>query len=328
MEMMKAVTQQRYGGPEVLITKNVQKPSPKADELLIRVHAVPITTAGSFMREGTPYLGRLAIGLFKPKSTIPGVCFSGEVEAVGQDVRMFKIGDQVFGETLFKQGTHAEYTCVSENDTIAIKPENMTHAEATPICDGHLTSMNFLNFVTAVKSGQRILIIGASGSLGTSAVQIASEIGAQVTGLCSTANVELVRSLGAQSVIDYTKIDFTKENVKYDVIYDTVGKSSYNKCKPVLTNNGVYMSPVLSFKLLCQAIWSSKFGQKKAKFSATGMVRKQELKKMLYQIKALIIQEKLFTVIDRKYTFDQVSEAHSYVDTGRKKGNVILIVDQ
>lgn len=324
---MKAVTQQRYGGPEVLQVSEVTKPIPKENELLIRVHSAPITAAGSFMREGTPYLGRLAIGLFKPKTTIPGVGFSGEVEAVGQNVEMFRTGDLVFGETLFNQGTYAQYVCVPENDVIATKPEGITHAEAAPITDGHLTSMNFLTQVAALKPGQRVLIIGASGSLGTAAVQIAVHMGAQVTGLCSSANVELVKSLGAQAVIDYTRKDFTKDDVKYDVIYDTVGKSSFNACKSVLTDNGVYMSPVLNFILLCQAIWTSTLSRKKAKFSATGFVPKQELKKMLSEIKVLINEGKLITVIDRQYRIGQISEANSYVDSGRKRGNVVMLVD-
>jgi NADPH:quinone reductase-like Zn-dependent oxidoreductase len=290
------------------------------------VQSAPITAAGSFMREGTPYLGRLAIGLFKPKSTIPGVGFSGEVEAVGQDVKMFQIGDQVFGETLFNQGTQAEYVCVAENDVIATKPDNITHAEAAPICDGHLTSMNFLSQVTELKAGQRILIIGASGSLGTAAVQIASEIGAQVTGLCSTANVELVRSLGAHAVIDYTRTDFTKEDVKYDVIFDTVGVSSFSKCKSVLTDNGVYMSPVLDFILLCQAIWTSKLSRKKAKFSATGVRKISELRVLLQELNELINTGKLKSVIDKSFPLEHIADAHRYVDQGHKKGNVVLTV--
>lgn len=323
---MRAVTQQRYGGPEVLEIKEVLKPSPQGNELLIRVHAAPITAAGSFMRAGTPYLGRLVLGLFSPKSTTPGVCFSGEVEAVGKDVEMFAIGDPVFGETLFHQGTQAQYVCVREDEVIATKPANITHAEAAPVCDGLLTSMNFLNHVTALKTGQRILIIGASGSLGTAAVQIAVEKGAQITGVCSSSNVDLVNSLGAHDVIDYKKTDFTKNGLTYDVIFDTVGKSSFNECKKVLTEHGVYMSPVLNFQLLCHSVWTSKWSKKKAKFSATGIQPKQELKKMLYQIKELIMDEKLQNVIDRKYTFDQVMEAHAYVDSGRKQENVVLLI--
>lgn len=328
MESMKAVTQKQYGGPEVLAIKEVKKPIPKEDELLIRVFSAPITAAGSFMREGTPYIGRLAIGLFKPKSSIPGVGFSGEVEAVGSAVDLFQIGDKVFGETLFSQGTQAQYVSVPQSDVIAPKPGSITHAEAAPVCDGHLTSMNFLTKVTTLRPDQRILIIGASGSLGTSAVQIAQDIGAHVTGVCSATNIELVKSLGAQEAIDYTTTDYWEGPEQYDVIYDTVGKSSFKQCKPILTENGVYMSPVLDFGLLCQAVWTSKFGKKKAKFSATGLLPKQELKKMLYKIKSMIEEEKLLTVIDRKYNFDQVVEAHRYVGTERKRGNVVLNVGQ
>jgi NADPH:quinone reductase-like Zn-dependent oxidoreductase len=324
MEQMKAVTQEQYGGPDVLKVKEVAKPSPKENELLISVYAAPITAAGGFMREGVPYMGRLVLGLLKPKKNIFGVCFSGEIEAVGSNVTKFKVGDKVFGETLFNQGTYAEYVCVGEDELVVIKPENMTHAEAAPLCDGHVTSMNFLTKVTTLKAGQSILIIGASGSLGTAAVQIARSIGAQVTGVCSSNNVELVKRLGAQTVIDYTQTDFTKGNLKYDVIYDTVGKSSFSRCKPILAEHGVYMSPVLNFKLLCYGAWTSKFGKKKARFSATGLLPKEELRGMLAKVKTLIIAEKLVTIIDRKYSLNEVSEAHAYVDTGRKRGNVIL----
>lgn len=322
--MMKAVTQHKYGGPEVLEIKEVPKPNPKDNELLIQVHATPITAAGGFMREGVPYLGRLAIGLFKPKATIPGVGFSGEITSVGKDVTLFKVGDQVFGETLFNQGTQAQYVCAGQDDVIALKPVNLTHAEAAPITDGHLTSMNFLKLVADLKRDDRILIIGASGSLGTAAVQIAVEMGAIVTGVCSTRNVELVKSLGASHVIDYKVSDFTTLGEKYNIIYDTIGKSSFSTCKSVLEDNGIYMSPVLNFKLLCHALWTAKFSKKKAKFSATGILAKQELKKMLFQIIALIQEGKLKTVMDRKYTIDQIAEAHAFVDQGHKKGNVVV----
>ena len=199
---MNAIVQKQYGGPEVLRLNEVPMAKPKDSEILVRVYSAPITTAGSFMREGKPYLGRLALGLFKPKQSIPGTGFSGEVESVGKDVSRFKEGDQVFGETLFGQGTLAEYVSVREDDVIALKPENITHMEASPVCDGHLTSLNFLQHVTKLHPGQRILIIGASGSLGTAAVQLAAHIGAHVTGLCSTANIEMVKDLGAHTVID------------------------------------------------------------------------------------------------------------------------------
>lgn len=324
--MMQAVVQEQYGGPEVLRVDDVPKPSPKDNELLIRVHSVPITAAGGFMRTGTPYLGRLAIGLFKPKHNIPGVGFSGEVESMGDEVQGYQIGDKVFGETLFNQGTHAEYVCVPQNDVITKKPENITHAEAAPIIDGHLTSMNYLSQVYELKAGEKILIIGASGALGTAAVQIAKEMGAHVTGVCSQANIALVKALGADEVIDYKKEDFSAQDEKYDVIYDTVAKSDFNTSKSVLAERGVYMCPVLSFSLFRQSICTSLFGKKKARFSATGIVPKQELKEMLARIRTMISEEKLRTHIDRKYELAQVSEAHRYVDTGHKRGNVVLLI--
>lgn len=327
METMKAVTQERYGGPEVLQLSEVPIPTPADNEILVRVYSSPVTAAGSFMREGVPYLGRLAIGLFKPKSKIPGTGFSGVVESTGKDVQLFKEGDQIFGETLFGQGTYAEYISIPFDDVIALKPTNITHAEASPTCDGHLTSLNFLKHVADLQAGQKILIIGASGSLGTSAVQLAVHFGAEVTGVCSAANIELVKELGAHSVIDYHTEDFTKSQMTYDVIYDTVGKSSFSECKPILAKKGTYMSPVLDFKLLCQMLWTSKLNNKKAKFSATGILPKKLLNTMLLAIKDLISDGTLRTVMDRKYMIDQISEASSYVDTGRKKGNVVIMVD-
>lgn len=327
MESMKAVIQEKYGGPNVLQIRNVPIPIPADNEMLVRVYSSPVTAAGSFMREGAPYVGRLFMGLFKPKRTIPGTGFSGVVESTGKDVQRFEEGDQIFGETLFGQGTHAEYICIPDDDVIALKPSNINHAEASPSCDGHLTSLNFLQYVVDLRPGQRILIIGASGSLGTAAVQIAAHIGAEVTGVCSTANVELVKTLGAHAVIDYTQEDFTSHALTYDVIYDTVGKSSFSACKPVLTKDGTYMSPVLDFKLLCQSIWTSRSSKKKAKFSATGMLAKPLLNTMLAAIKELIADGKLKTVIDRKYTLDQIAEASSYIDTGRKRGNVVLTIN-
>ncbi|MGB0423275.1 MAG: NAD(P)-dependent alcohol dehydrogenase [Flavobacteriales bacterium] len=324
--MMNAVTQYKYGGPEVLNIEQVPMPLPKDTEVLIQVHATPITTAGSFMREGVPYLGRLAIGLFKPKANIPGVGFSGEIKSVGKKVTQFKVGDKVFGETLFNQGTQAQYVCADQNEVIAKKPNGLTHAEASPIIDGPLTSMNFLKLVADVKPNDRILVIGASGSLGTAAVQIASAMGATVTGVCSTRNIELVQSLGAKHVIDYTCYDLNDIGKKFDVIYDTLGVSSYSVCKPLLEEEGTYMSPILNFKLLCQALWTAKFSKKKAKFSATGILAKDELKKLLKQVMTFIEEDKLRMVMDRKYTIDQITEAHAYVDKGHKKGNVVVCI--
>ncbi len=325
--LMTTVSQDRYGGPEVLKLKPAAKPIPKDNEILVRVYAAPVTAAGTFMREGSPYIGRLFMGLFKPKFDIPGTGFSGEVEAVGSTVQKFKEGDQVFGEKIFAQGTFSQYITLPEDDVIFIKPKNVTHAEAAPVTDGHLTSLNFLQNVVQLKPGQRILIVGASGSLGSAAVQLAAHRGAHVTGVCSSKNVEWVKNLGAHAVIDYTKEDFTKTSTPYDVIYDTLGKSSFRACKPVLSRRGVYMSPVLDFGLLLQVLWTSFIGKKKARFSATGMVPKPQLNTMMKTLAQLIAEGKLITVIDRKYPMEQIVEASAYVDSGRKKGNVVITME-
>ncbi|MBX2817642.1 MAG: NAD(P)-dependent alcohol dehydrogenase [Saprospiraceae bacterium] len=324
MNKMRAVTQRSYGGPDVLRIEHLEKPSPNENQLLIRVFSVPITAAGSFMREGSPYIGRLAIGLLKPKHPISGVCFSGEVEEIGKNIGRFRVGDKVFGEVLFEGGTHCEYITIEEDALVAIKPESMSHAEAAPICDGHLTSMNFLTRVANLQSGQKILIIGAAGSLGNAAVQIATEMGAHVTAVCSPGNTALVKSLGAHEVIDRTAIDFTTGDAVYDVIYDAVGKSSFGDCKNILKVKGLYMSPVLSLKLLLQSLLSARSKGKKAKFSATGMLSKPILKQLLHRVVHTIDRGKLHTFIDRKYPMDEVARAHHYVDSGKKRGNVVL----
>lgn len=324
MKTMKAVTQERYGGPEVLTIKDVTKPTPAANELLVKVAAVPITTAASFMREGSPFIGRLALGLLRPKNSIPGVCFSGRVESIGAEVEGFEVGDTVCGETLFSQGTQAEYVCVPQGDVIAKKPPSISHIHAAPICDGHITSLNFLTHVTPLKPGQHILIIGASGSLGTAAVQIAKEIGAHVTAVCSTRNIAMAKDLGADAVIDRTSEDFTRMDPSYDVIFDTVGKSSFAKCKRILKKRGVYMSPVLNFGLLCRMLWTSLFNKKSARFAATGLAPKSQLREMVLKIIRLMEAGKLKTIVDRQYDFNDVIQAHTYVDKGSKRGNVVV----
>lgn len=323
---MKAIVSTGYGSPDVLQLQNVEKPIPKAHEVLVRIHAASVTQADTMMRTGTPYFGRLMTGLTKPKHPIPGTGFAGEIEAIGHDVTLSKEGDSVFGETTLGFSTNAEYVCVPEDGIIMTMPANMTYEEAAPVCDGPLTSMNFLKVLADIQSGQKVLINGASGSLGTAAVQLAKHFGAEVTGVCSTTNVALVKSLGADQVIDYTQEDFTKNSPKYDLIYDTVGKLSFSQCKGSLTENGSYISPVLSLPLLLQMLWTSRVGKKKAKFSATGLRSVSELRKLLQEVKEVIESGKLKTIIDRQYPLESAAEAHRYVDTGHKKGNVVLSI--
>ncbi|MEP2669691.1 MAG: NAD(P)-dependent alcohol dehydrogenase [Cyclobacteriaceae bacterium] len=325
---MKAIVATKYGSPEVFQLKEIAKPTPKANEVLVRIIASSVTAADTMMRRGTPFYGRLFIGLLKPNNPIPGTGFAGVVEAVGKEVTHFTEGDAVFGESVLGAGTNAEYVCVAENGVIISKPANISFAEAASICDGPLTSLNFLKNLAAIQPGQKVLINGASGSLGTAAVQLAKYFEAEVTGVCSTSNVELVKSLGADHVIDYTQEDFTKSNVRYDVIYDTVGKSSYSQAKKVLTANGAYISPVLNMTLLLQMMWTSLVGKKKAKFSATGILPLPALRDFLYEIRAMICAGYLKSIVDKQFSLEQIAEAHAYVDNGHKRGNVVLSMNE
>jgi NADPH:quinone reductase-like Zn-dependent oxidoreductase len=324
---MKAIVCTRYGSPDVLQFTEVEKPTPKNNEVLIKVYAASVTAADCMMRKGTPFYGRLFLGLTRPSNPITGTGFAGVIEAVGSDVKLFKEGDSVFGETGVGFSTNAEYVCLPEDGLLATLPNNITYEEAAPICDGALTSFNFLKDIGNIQSGQRVLINGASGSLGSSAVQIAKYFGAEVTGVCSTTNIEMVKSLGADKVIDYTKEDFSKIGQTYDIIFDTVGKSSFSRCKNSLLENGVYLSPVLELPLLFQMIWTSKVGSKKAKFSATGLRPVPELRVLLYELKELIEAGKVKLVMDRSYPLEQTAEAHRYVEEGHKKGNIVVTVE-
>lgn len=322
---MKAIVCTKYGSPEVLQLQEVERPILKDKEVLIKVYASSITAADTMMRRGVPFYSRLFLGLTKPKAAITGTGFGGVIEAVGKEVSLFKVGEEVFGETVFGFGTNAEYISVSEDEVFLTKPLNVSFEEAATICDGPLTSWNFLKVIGNIQPGQKVLINGASGSLGTAGVQLAKYFGAEVTGVCSGANVELVKSLGADRVIDYKTEDFTENGETYDLIYDTIGKSSFSKCKKILTAKGGYLSPVLSFSLLLKMFWTSMFGSKKAKFSATGMLPIPELRIYLKEIKVLLETGQLKAVMDRHYSLEDVAEAHWYVDTGRKKGNVVAI---
>jgi len=323
---MKAIVATGYGGPDVLKLQQVEKPQPKENEVLVQVYASSATTADSMMRTGKPYFARLMTGLNKPKHAIPGTGFAGVVEAIGENVKAFNPGDRVFGETTLGFSTNAEYFTIPESGVILPMPENMSYAEGATYGDGHVTSLNFLREIARVRPGQKVLINGASGSLGTAAVQIAKHLGAEVTGVCSNRNVGLVKSLGANAVIDYTKKDFTKVNENFDVVYDTIGKSSFSKCKNILSEAGMYVSPVLKFSLLLQMLRTSLYGKKKAKFAATGLRKDDELKSMLTELIEIYKEGRLKTVIDRQYPIEKVAEAHTYIASGHKKGNVVIIV--
>jgi len=321
---MKAVVYTEYGSPDVLHLKDVEKPSPKDNEILVRVCATTVTPTDCAFRKADPFIIRFMNGLIRPKNRILGNMLAGEIEAVGKDVKLFKQGDPVFGTADTDFGAHAEYKCLSEEGIVAVKPINMTYEEAVCVPEA-LTALYFLRDLANIQSGQKVLINGASGSVGTYAVQLAKYFGAEVIGVCSTTNLELVKSLGADKVIDYTKEDFTKSNQTYDVIFDAVGKRSFSHCKGSLKQGGVYLFTVPTLAIVLQMLWTSKIGSKKAILGFAGLNQRKE---NLIFLKELVETGKIKSVIDRCYPLAQVAEAYKYVETGRKKGNVVINVGQ
>ena len=323
---MKAVIQDQYGGPKVLRTQEIDKPTPKANEVLVKVKAASVTTADSMMMTGKPYIGRLFLGLTKPKYQVPGTGFAGIVEARGSEVTKYEVGDEIFGESLDTFGGQAEYISLPEDGLFLKKPKNISFEAAASVCDGVVTSINLLKNVAEIKSGQKVLINGASGSLGSAAVQLAVAYGARVTGVCSARNVEFVKSLGAHHVIDYRTEDFTKSADNYDIVYDTVGKSSFKKAANCLKEGGIYASPVLGGRLLWDVIRTAMFGKKKARFSATGALPKKELARLIGEAADLIKSGNVKPHIERTYDLDEVHQAHHYIASGHKKGNIVFVM--
>jgi NADPH:quinone reductase-like Zn-dependent oxidoreductase len=328
---LKAIVYEKYGPPEVLQLKEIEKPAPKDNEVLIKIYATVVTAEDPRARSGSfpPLfwlLGRSITGFIRPKKQILGGILAGEIESVGKDVTRFKEGDQVFGINLKDAGAYAEYVCLHEEKVLAIKPANMTYEEAAA-ANGVITALPFLRDAGNIQSGQKVLIYGASGSVGTISVQVAKYFGAEVTGVCSTANLELVKSLGADKVIDYTKEDFTKTGQTYDIIFDAVGKSSFSRCKRALNQRGIYLTTVITLAGLFQLLWASMVGGKKAKFMTAGLRPPGEITKDLILGKELIEAGKIKSVIDRRYPLEQIVEAHRYVEKGHKKGNVVITVE-
>lgn len=321
---MKAIVYTDYGSPDVLQLKEVAKPTPKDNELLIRIEATTVTAVDSTFREGSSLSGRFYTGLKRPKRPVLGSTLAGEVEAVGKDVTLFKKGDQVFGATA-NFGTHAEYICLPEDGALAHKPASITYEEAVAT-NAVLTALPFLRDTGQIQSGQKVLINGASGSVGSYAVQLAKQAGAEVTGVCSTEKMEFVKSLGADRVIDYKREDFTNRGETYDIIFDAAGKSSYGRCKHALKENGVYLSTVLSPRIVLDVIWTSIVGSKKAKITFAGLRPASEQAQDLRFLTELIEAGQLRSLIDRCYPLAQTAEAHRYIETGRKKGSVVITV--
>lgn len=318
---MKAVVYQKYGSPDVLQFVELAKPVPSADEVLVKIKATSVTNADCYMRRADTLFSRMVLGLFKPQKRyrILGTEFSGIIEAVGTEVTEWKIGDEIFGFRGFGTGCYAEYKCILSKGSLALKPVNVSFEEAVSYVDGATTALFFLKEKAKIKQGQKVLINGASGSIGTFAIQLAKYFGAEVTGVCSFKNIEMVKSLGADNVIDYTQSDFTQSNEFYDIIFDTVSKSTFKKCKKVLSKNGAYIDTMFSVLNIFQSIWTGLFCQKRVIFAMS-----VDKKEALIFIKGLVEKGNLQTIIDRNYNLEQIIEAHSYVETGHKKGNIVI----
>jgi NADPH:quinone reductase-like Zn-dependent oxidoreductase len=326
---MKAAVYNRYGPPDVLEIKDVEKPVPRDNEVLVRIHATTVCAADWRLRKADPFLVRFINGLWGPKKIhILGTEFAGKVESVGKAVTRFAEGDQVFGSTGFKFGAHAEYVCVPEGGTLATKPVNMTLEEAAAVLFGGVSALHFLR-KAKIQAGQKVLVYGASGSVGIFTVQLAKHFGAHVTGVCSTANLELVKSLGADEVVDYTREDFSRAGRVYDIVFDTVGKSGFSRSMKSLKRGGFYvlvggsgrLSAILG--LILRGMLVSITGAAKVISGVTrGAAGDQAF------LKGLIEAGKLRTVIDRRYSLDEIAEAHRYAEAGHKKGHVVILLEQ
>ena len=320
---MKAIVCTKYGPPEVLKLKEVEKPTPKDNEVLVKIYATTVNRTDCAVLRAEPFISRFVTGIFKPNKPILGTEFAGKIEAVGKNVTSYKIGDKVFGFDDSGSGSHAQYMTISEDKALTTIPRNITYEQSAASTEGAHYAYNFIKKVN-LKSGQKVLVNGATGAIGSAAVQFLKYFGVNVTAVCNTKNIELVKSLGATKVIDYTKEDFTKEDQKYNFIFDTVGKSSFAKCKPLLQPGGVYISSDLGFMAqnLFLALITPIIGNKKVIFPLPTDCRESVL-----FIKKLIEKGKFKAVIDRKYPLEQTVEAYEYVEKGQKTGNVVITVE-
>lgn len=315
----------RYGGPDVLKPVSRTVPTPKSGQVLIHIRASAVTRADGMMRAGQPKFARLFLGLKRPRTGLVGTCFSGDIVAVGDNVTQFRVGDAVFAEAGLQFGANASYICIDASGSLLSKPDAVTYEEAATLFDGAMTSWHFLTRVAQVQPGENVLILGGSGGLGTAAVQFAKALGAKVTASASAKNTDLLQSLGADQVIDYHSEDPLTQRATYDVVFDTLGVSSFGAAKPALAKGGRYMCPVLGLALLRDMVTTEVFGNKKAKFAAAGLSKPEVHREELAEVLALMAKNQFSPVMDRTYPLADLVEAHRYVETGRKRGNVVVV---
>jgi NADPH:quinone reductase-like Zn-dependent oxidoreductase len=319
---MRAIVNTKYGSPEVAKLMEVDKPFPKDKEVLIKIYATTVNRTDAGFRSAEYFISRFWTGLFKPKYKTLGCEFAGEIEEIGDKVTLFKKGDKVFGFDSNKCGSHAEYKVIEEGEAIASMPQDLTYYEAAPICEGGHYALCDIR-AAKVRAEQNVLVNGATGAIGSVAVQLLKHFGAKVTAVCDTKNMMLVKSLGADFVIDYTKEDFTKIDQKFDFVFDAVGKSSFEKCKPLLLGNGIYISTELgkNAENVYLALITPIFGGKKVLFPIP-TINKEDV----VFLKSLVEKGEFKPLIDREYTLEQIVEAYKYVETGQKVGNVVIRV--
>jgi NADPH:quinone reductase-like Zn-dependent oxidoreductase len=333
---MKAIVCEKYGPPEVLQLKEVVKPTPKDNEVLIRVHAASVNFGDLMARNfkavsprkfNMPFFlwlpAKLSFGINQPKITIQGSELAGEIEAIGKDVKRFKKGDQVFGYPGLSFGAYAEYICLPEAGAVALKPSDLSYEEAATLPYGAIMATSLLGKAN-IQRGQKVLINGASGGIGSMAVQLAKHFGAEVTGVCGTPRLEFVKSLGADKVIDYTKADFTQNGETYDLIFDILGRSSFSKLKRSLKPNGIYLLASFKTKALLQMLWTSLTGSKQKVICAFA----NETPESLVFIRRLVEEGKIKAIVDKSFPMEQAAEAHRYVEQGRKQGNVVIAIQR
>ena len=315
---MKAVVYEKYGSPEVLELKEIDRPSVADDEILVKIHAASIQQTDINFRKGEPFLARVIAGLFKPKNQILGCYYSGVVEATGKNINEYKVGDEVYGQLNKRTGTHAEYISLSMKE-VSPKPKNLTFMEAASVGVAGTLALQFLRDHGEIQQGQKVLVNGASGGIGTFAVQIAKSYDTEVTGVCSTSNLEMVKSIGADHVIDYTQEDFTERVNEYDIIFDAVRKSTFAKCKNALTSKGIYVTTEFGPSIILQMRMNS---NPKGKRMVGALLNADP--QDLVVLTELIEAGKIKPVVDRTYPLEEISEAHRYVEKGHAKGKVII----
>ena len=322
---MKAAVYRRYGSADVVTVDDLPRPVPTGDEVLVRIHAATVGVVDSLARQGAPRYARVAFGMLRPKFAVLGSDFAGQVEAVGPAVTRFAVGDQVFGTTAPKFGAHAEYVCLPQTAAVEPKPTGLTYAQAAAVADA--TALCYLRDKARLGRGQAIVINGASGAVGSAAVQLARHFGATVTGVCGARGADLVRKLGADAVVDYTDADFARSGQTYDVIFDVAGKTSFAHCRAALSDAGIYLTTAPSLAIFAQMPWTARFGRKKAAVAFTGLRDAAVKRADLLAVTELVETSALVPVVDATYPLDRIADAHRHVDAGHKQGNVVVTMN-